>query len=387
MRTLKALLPIIIIAILAFYARQYFSMLPQPLAEAMQYLPVLMVLFVSIVAIYFNQLKILLSVFILSTLYFCIENNLIDSELKIALFATFTPILLFVTQLFKHQNIASVRSIPLYLIYLIVVLFALWINEHQPLWATNILMLQWLPIKYFDWSHIPQLALIIYVMSFIGFIVLFTKKQTNHNASLLAILLVSFIFLQQLAITTEILVVMIATMFLLLTVLLQESWHMAYIDELTQLPGRRALKEKLQSLVGIYTLAMVDIDFFKKFNDKYGHDTGDEVLRMIAVKLSHVSGGGTAYRYGGEEFTIVFGNKSKDQTLEHLENLRENIANNKFVVSRGAKNQKNLKKNTVKITVSIGVCDSIGISTTTETLKQADKALYKAKKKGRNCIS
>ena len=58
-------------------------------------------------------------------------------------------------------------------------------------------------------------------------------------------------------------------------------------------------------------VAMVDVDHFKKFNDTYGHDTGDSVLRMIATKLQKVGGGGTAYRYGGEEFSIIFNGKNK----------------------------------------------------------------------------
>jgi diguanylate cyclase (GGDEF)-like protein len=159
---------------------------------------------------------------------------------------------------------------------------------------------------------------------------------------------------------------------------------MAYLDELTQLPGRRAMREKIQSLLGIYSLAMVDIDFFKKFNDSYGHETGDDALRMIAAKLQNVTGGGSVYRYGGEEFTIIFTNKSVAQVKEHLEALRQDIANSPFVVNRRSKESKN---KSVKITVSIGVADSIGINTAEETLKIADKALYKAKKKGRNCIS
>ena len=71
-----------------------------------------------------------------------------------------------------------------------------------------------------------------------------------------------------------------------------EAGHsLAFIDELTGLPGRRALERVLRGLTGPYTLAMVDIDRFKKFNDKYGHDAGDEVLRMVAAQLRGVSGG------------------------------------------------------------------------------------------------
>ena len=94
-----------------------------------------------------------------------------------------------------------------------------------------------------------------------------------------------------------------ATSGLILVISLIETAHaMAYQDELTSLPGRRALKEYLLKLGNEYTIAMLDIDHFKKFNDTHGHDVGDQVLRMVASKLVGFSGGGKAFRYGGEEF-------------------------------------------------------------------------------------
>ena len=72
---------------------------------------------------------------------------------------------------------------------------------------------------------------------------------------------------------------------------------------------------------------MTDVDHFKKFNDTYGHDVGDQVLRMVAARLKKVTGGGKAYRYGGEEFTIVFAGKTMEECQPHLEAVREAIEN------------------------------------------------------------
>jgi len=172
---------------------------------------------------------------------------------------------------------------------------------------------------------------------------------------------------------------------------------MAYLDELTDLPGRRALKEKFQELSNTYTVAMLDIDHFKKFNDTYGHDVGDSVLRMIAGNIRRITGNGLAYRYGGEEFSVVFPNKDKHFAKVHLEILRETIASQKFVVNRINRRTtksklKPQKKKTEQITISIGIADSTTkknqmIESPWDVLKLADKALYRAKKKGRNCIS
>ena len=78
-------------------------------------------------------------------------------------------------------------------------------------------------------------------------------------------------------------------------------------------------------LAAPYSLAVVDIDHFKNFNDTYGHDTGDQVLRMVASKLGEVTGGGKAFRTGGEEFCILFSGKSVAQALPHLEALRKEV--------------------------------------------------------------
>ena len=166
---------------------------------------------------------------------------------------------------------------------------------------------------------------------------------------------------------------------------------MAYLDELTGLPARRALREKFQQMSGLYSVAMLDVDHFKKFNDTYGHDTGDAVLQMIAGKVNQVTGGGQPYRYGGEEFSIVFRNKNTKAALLHLEDLRENIASSQFVINRSSRRKSDKrtgsKKNkSVAVTVSIGVADSnADISSPWDVLKLSDKALYKAKGRGRNC--
>jgi len=113
---------------------------------------------------------------------------------------------------------------------------------------------------------------------------------------------------------------------------------------------------------------------------------------MIAGKMNAVNGGGLPYRYGGEEFSIVFRNKSAKDARLHLEALRESIANSPFVIDRGSRRKtdknKKIKNNApVKVTVSVGVADSnADISSPWDVLKLSDKALYKAKGRGRNCV-
>src|SRR6266404_1620581 len=117
--------------------------------------------------------------------------------------------------------------------------------------------------------------------------------------------------------------------------LIETSYVLAYHDELTGIRGRRSFNESLLSLDQQYAIAIVDIDHFKKFNDTYGHDVGDQVLCMVAKRLSDVGGDGQAFRCGGEEFAIVFRNTSAKEAFEHLDALRQVIEKSTFQL-RGA---------------------------------------------------
>jgi len=182
----------------------------------------------------------------------------------------------------------------------------------------------------------------------------------------------------------------------LIWAILEGSWRSANMDELTELPTRRALKHHLASLGPSYAVAMLDIDFFKKINDRYGHDTGDQVLRFIASHLN-ANRGGKAYRYGGEEFVIVCENDNFEETVESMELLRRTISSRKFWIRSKTRPRKkpadshlpdrNAHGESITVTVSIGVAkkDS-GHSSPQEVLEAADKALYKAKKEGRDRV-
>lgn len=181
--------------------------------------------------------------------------------------------------------------------------------------------------------------------------------------------------------------------------IIMDSHHMAYRDELTGLPSRRALNQLLLSLGRRYTIAMLDIDHFKKFNDTHGHDIGDEVLCMVAAKIARVTGGGKAFRYGGEEFTVVFPGKTTEQAQPHLEALRASIESyrmqlrqqprdGKDSAGRQARGKKKHRQQALAVTISIGFAERQPEVKLPETvIKAADTALYRAKQNGRNCLS
>lgn len=195
--------------------------------------------------------------------------------------------------------------------------------------------------------------------------------------------------------------------------IVENSYLLAYHDELTTLPSRRAFNDALLRLEEPYSIAVVDIDHFKRFNDTYGHDVGDQVLRLVASNLARVTGGGEAFRCGGEEFTIIFPGKTTADVVDHLENLRASIEASEFhmrgtdrrqaprgpdrrnqrarVRSRKADAIRQLaaeqSQRALSVTVSIGVATSSKQNAHPDFVQQAaDKALYKAKANGRNRV-
>lgn len=177
--------------------------------------------------------------------------------------------------------------------------------------------------------------------------------------------------------------------------LAQTIYGMAFLDDLTGLPARRALVQAMDGLGAKFTIAMVDVDHFKKFNDTYGHDVGDQVLKMVASRLRGVTGGAKAYRYGGEEFSVLFPGKLPEQAEPHLEELRRQIEQSSFALRHKDRPdqrpdgpvKRNREPEKVNVTVSIGYAGRISKGLDAEEImKSADEALYRAKDGGRNQV-
>ena len=223
------------------------------------------------------------------------------------------------------------------------------------------------------------------------------KRTSTETAILAAWLTGNAIFFDfgLIAISTTLFSALLLAMFVSL---IQSAYDLAFVDALTLLPGRRALDERMGTLSKQFSIAMIDIDHFKKFNDSYGHDTGDQVLRLVASKIRKVGAGGIAYRYGGEEFAVLFPQKKLELIEPALNKLRENIAGYQMTLrSKERMQSKKLgeqlrgvvspREKGINVTVSIGVSQKTEQNNTPElVIKSADKSLYRAKNTGRNRV-
>jgi diguanylate cyclase (GGDEF)-like protein len=249
------------------------------------------------------------------------------------------------------------------------------------------------PHRYSEWSRISQPALLSFLLAGVIMLIYLIRRRRPVESGLFWALITAFVALSA-GSASHLSSAYFATGGLILSIaVLETSYSMAFRDELTQLPSRRALNEALLKIGDCYTLAMVDVDHFKQFNDTYGHETGDQVLQMVASRLDSVSRGGRAFRYGGEEFAVTFPGKSVDEAFPALEELRKAIENSTFKLRGGDRRQENRKKKkprrqakkAVNVTVSIGAAACAGDRLTTDqVLRAADKALYRAKQSGRN---
>ncbi|MDP9523091.1 GGDEF domain-containing protein [Pseudomonas putida] len=264
-------------------------------------------------------------------------------------------------------------------------------------------LLTWLaeirwPTLHGQWMSLIQMVYPLFIGVFLLLVVQYLRAPRPLHAALITGLLGIFWMLPQTFILPFTLNIMCSQVMLMIAAAVaHEAYQMAFRDELTGLPGRRALNERMQRLGRNYVIAMTDVDHFKKFNDTHGHDVGDQVLRLVASRLSKVTGGGRAYRYGGEEFALVFAGKTAAECVPHVEAVREVIAN--YVMhlrdqnsrpqddTSGRQRRAGSSGGTVSVTISIGVAErQIDHRNPEAVLKSADQALYSAKGAGRNCV-
>lgn len=261
-------------------------------------------------------------------------------------------------------------------------------------WLTEV---RW-PSLQTNWLQLIQLTYPVFLLALIGLLVQYLRRPRPVHAAQFVALIGLLLMLPKVFSQPGALNVMSSLLMLMLVVAIsQEAYQMAFRDELTGLPGRRALNERLQRLGRQYVIAMADVDRFKAFNDTHGHDVGDEVLRLVASRLRKVGGGGRAYRYGGEEFALVFPGRDLQQCLPHLEAVRQAVegyplhlrdkASRPKAAEQGRQRRGAGTAGAVSVTISIGVAERLMTQRSPEeVIKVADQALYSAKGAGRNCV-
>ena len=260
----------------------------------------------------------------------------------------------------------------------------------------------YLPRGLFAWTPLPQLALLAFAGAAAWLAMRMTLLRKPVDSAFFWSICAAFAGLTAATPGRASSLYLATGVLIFAAALVETSYLLAFHDELTGLPGRRAFNQALLTLQDTYSIAMVDVDHFKHFNDTFGHDTGDQVLRMVAGRLGEVKGGGQAFRFGGEEFAIVFPGCHAGDCVEHLDELRESIAKSSFMVRGPDRSQRRRgerrytkpgrrpvgsAKTRTNVTVSMGVAESsTRLPTPERVIEAADQALYRAKDNGRNRV-
>jgi diguanylate cyclase (GGDEF)-like protein len=246
-------------------------------------------------------------------------------------------------------------------------------------------------------AALPALTYVSFAIATCALLMLVLRRRTKVEEGLLWTLVAMFLAVNATFRGEELRFYASAAGLVLVLTVLDHGYDIAYRDELTGLLGRRGFNSMTGQLARTYAVAMCDVDHFKKFNDTYGHDVGDQVLRMVAACLSQVGGGGKVFRYGGEEFLVVFRGRTAIEAAPFVEAVRQEIAERGFVIRSANRPAKRPAKKvptdaqqprkTIPITVSIGLAERSQRHSTPElVLDAADGAMYRAKEAGRNCL-
>ncbi|ARN73329.1 GGDEF domain-containing protein [Oceanicoccus sagamiensis] len=400
---LRLTLPLLVLA-LSFYALGKTPLINSNYLELLGLLPYMIFAVVLGLAHYFNRSRFFSAALLLTTAYWLIQSHLQTSltELYPLYFYTALSLLLPLGLLFlavlPERGLWNMHGIlPLSITPLLVLMTytaSLQYSQQQLSDFTG-----FFAIKPYSGYVLSIYASLGFLVSLLLALVMLLIRNNEAEASFCACIILAYVTLAGFDQPLISSILFSACGLTLAIGLLRNSFEMAYRDDLTGLLGRRAFNEKIRGLGKQYSIAMMDVDHFKKFNDTHGHDVGDDVLKIVANHIAQVTGGGIPYRYGGEEFCVIFPGKKMKPCVPHLEAVREAIADYSISLRDKTTRPKNskegvtqrgkpTKKNTVSVTISIGVAEKTEHQTNPEqVLKAADKALYRAKQNGRNCLA
>jgi diguanylate cyclase (GGDEF)-like protein len=389
---------------LALLLSEYLPNLPGPLAALKSYGPPLVLIAGALVSVAFKRGRALFAILSLAVAYLVFRVELqhgLSSFISRTLCAAvwiLVPFNFSVYALVQERGALNAYGVRRFALIVLECLVVLWLILENMTAVTDLLYFPLFGGQTFWDARFPQLGLV--VMAFALFVT--TASAITRNSAVdaaFAAAIVAFAVACAALSAPEGFAIYIAAAGGMLTVaVLQDSHRMAFQDELTGLPGRRALHERMLSLAGRYTIAMVDIDHFKSINDRWGHDVGDQVLKLVASRLRHPGRGGAAYRYGGEEFAILFPGKRLMHVLPRLHALRHDIETYRFLMREGRRIEVDgvtvrvalsdtAMRTPASVTVSIGVAEkSLRLATPADVLNAADAALYRAKAEGRNRV-
>jgi diguanylate cyclase (GGDEF)-like protein len=345
----------------------------------------------------YNRSRLVFAVVLLALTQHVLDGGVAGPGQRLFFHATtfLLPLNIALVALLPERGTVTPAGLVRWTLIAVQVIVVAFLARSFPAQATAVVTTRFLPAVLTRWTPIAQPAILAFLAAGAVLVVAWLHEPQSPVRAYAYALLAAFLGMTWKAAGPGQEIWLATAGLVLVVTVVEASYLMAYRDGLTELPARRALNEALPRLSGQFTVAMIDVDRFKQFNDRWGHDAGDHVLRMVAARLAAVEGGGKAYRYGGEEFAVLFPGKGAEECLAPLEQLREAVENSRFTLRRRFRPRKKpaapkgrKTREQIVITVSIGVAEkNHRHATPDQVVVAADKALYRAKEAGRNRVS
>lgn len=400
---LKLLLPLVLVAA-AYFARDWVGTLGAEARAVVDNLPYVLCAISVLMSYQFNRLRLLLAAVGVAAYYWAVQTylqvSLVDEVARQAYLgmSLCVPVMVLYLLLIPERGVWNLQGLAFTVGFAVLGLLCMQLGPWLP--GVNETALKYYSLRPVDGYiySIGATLLVALVAAASGAMMLLRYEETE--SALVGVLLALYLALAWLHLPNISVVMAAAASLIVLWGVLRSSHSMAYRDELTGLPSRRAMNERIKMLGNRFSIAMLDVDHFKQFNDTHGHDVGDEVLRLVASRLRNVGGGGVAYRYGGEEFCIIFPRRDLEDCVEPVGKVREAIADYRMSIRdknlrpvrtregsmrRGATR---IKRDQVSVTVSAGLAARDSSHPDPESvIAAADRFLYKAKRAGRNRVA
>lgn len=400
---LKLLLPLAVIAA-AFFSRDWVGGLGTEARAVVDNLPYVLCAIAVLMSYQFNRLRLLIASAAVAVFYWAVQTYLQTSLVEEAAERVYLGLSLAVPAsvlyllLVPEKGVWNLHGLGFAVAFCVLCFLCMQLGPWLP--GVNDTAQTYYSLRPVD-GYIYSIGgtLLVFLVASAGGALMVLRFDETESA-LVGVLLSLYLALAWLHLPNISVVMAAAASVIALWGVLRSSHSMAYRDELTGLPSRRAMNERIKMLGNRFAIAMLDVDHFKRFNDTHGHDVGDEVLRLVASRLRNVGAGGTAYRYGGEEFCIIFPRKELEDCVEPLGKIREEIAEYRMSIRdknlrpvrpkegsrrRGATR---IKRDQVSVTISAGLAARDSSHTDAESvIAAADRFLYKAKRAGRNRVA
>ncbi|MFO0705495.1 MAG: GGDEF domain-containing protein [Nitrospira sp.] len=371
--------------------------LPTWLQPPIAALPVIVLAFGIVFGWYLSSSRLILSLIVLaladrSIMLFPPHDPGPDAlgPVLFAVTAFLVPLNLLALSLVKDGAVSTWRGILRLALILSQPFLALWVCVPEHAQFAIPLQHPILPLETGTWTPIPQPALLAYGSAAFLLAMRFALYRDALDAGTLWTLLTSCLSLHGLQYGWNPTNFLSAAGLILFLTVVQSAHHRTYRDDLTGALGQVAYHERLATLKGRFTIAVVGIDQLKQFGNQYGKPVAEQILRILGPKVVKAAGTANVYRLAGEEFTLVFPKRTTTETIATLEHVRKAVGTTALFVRKktrvweGRAGESDI---VLPISLSVGVAESSDTASTIALVtKAAYRALYEAKGEGGNII-